>query len=563
MTHSLPKGSPRRVVIYCRISDDREGRRWGVERQEKVCRERAERNGWEIVEVLIENDISAYSGKPRPKYQQLLDMLRSGEADAVLALSVKRLQRNWRDAFEFLDLAEKRDIAIDTIKAGRYNLNTAEGRAQARRAAIDAQEESEEIGERVRDAKADNLREGTYRGGPRPFGYEADGTTVRTLACPRCPAPDGFTADRECRACGAEAFNEPGSEAWHAEQATDAVIAGDSLRSICRSLKAQGVRTVPRRYKQPDGTRGEPEDRDWEPTELRKMLLRPRNAGLIEHKGEIVGRAQWPALVPEEKWRACKAVLERPERRTTTSNARVWIGTGLYRCYCGEFARGSTSGTGGREKAERAAAKVRAAAAPDGAKDGQGRVKTWAAKYRCYTGKHVVRDATALDEYVISRAIARLSRPDAAELVLPPAKTEEDREDLEATANALRAKLDSFAADYAADLITRQQMLDGTLLTRKRLEKIEQKMAARAARSVLASLPLGTPKVAKVWPTFHLDKQRAILDAIMTVTIQKARRGRPPGFKPGNGDNYFDESTITIEWKKPDGGEQEEKSPAG
>lgn len=554
MTDSLPKGSPRRVVIYCRISDDREGKRWGVERQKKVCRERAERNGWEVVEVLVENDISAYSGKPRPKYQLLLSMLRSGEADAVLALSVRRLQRNWRDAFEFLDLAEKHDIAIDTIKAGRYNLNTAEGRAQARRAAIDAQEESEEIGERVRDAKADNLREGTYRGGPRPFGYEADGTTVRALACPACPAPDGFTIDRKCKACGAEAFNLPDSEAWHAEQATDAVIAGDSLRSICRDLKVKGVRTVPRRYKQADGTRGEPEDRNWEPTELRKMLLRPRNAGLIEHNGEIVGRAQWAPLVPEEKWRACKAVLEKPERRTTTDNARVWVGTGLYKCYCGEFAKGSTSGTGGREKAERAAARARAAQSAGGAVNGQEKVKTWAAKYRCYTGKHVVRDATALDEYVKRRAIARLSRPDARELLLPPRSPEEEAEDLDAQANALRAKLDGFAADYAADFITRQQMLDGTALTRKRLEKVEQKMTARASRSVLASLPLGTPEVAKLWPGFHIDKKHAILDALMVVTIQKARKGRPPGFKPGNGESYFDESTITIEWKEPDRG---------
>ncbi|MFD7998544.1 recombinase family protein [Streptomyces mirabilis] len=86
------------------------------------------------------------------------------------ALSGKRLQRDWRDGFAFLDLAQERNIAVDTIKAGRYNLNTAEGRAQARRAAIDAQEEIEEIAERVRDAKLDNLREGTYRGGPRPLG---------------------------------------------------------------------------------------------------------------------------------------------------------------------------------------------------------------------------------------------------------------------------------------------------------------------------------------------------------------------------------------------------------
>ncbi|MFB6567382.1 recombinase family protein [Streptomyces noursei] len=530
MTKRLVEGSPRRVVIYCRISDDREGKRWGVGRQEKVCRERAEHNGWDVVEVLVENDVSAFNGKLRPKYEQLLAMLRSGEANAVLALSNKRLQRDWRAAFAFLDLAEAQDVAIDTIKAGRYNLNTAEGRAQARRAAIDAQEESEEIGERVRDAKADNLAAGTYRGGPRPFGFEADGETPRSLLCPKCGATEGFSVERECGSCSAQAINAPGSEAWHVEQAMDTVIVNGSLRAACRDFKEAGVRTVARRFKQADGTRGEPESREWQPTEMRRLLLRPRNAGLIDHHGEIVGRAAWPPLVPEEKWRACKAVLENPGRRTTTSNARVWLGTGRYRCYCGEAVRGSTGGVGGRAKV-----------GPTG--------KTWRPKYRCYTAKHVSREAASLDTYVVARAIARLSRPDAAELLLPPSPAAGEGEDLAATANALRAKLDGFAADYAGDLITRQQMLDGTALTRKRLEKTEAQMAVRASRSVLASLPLGTSEVEGLWPGFDLDKQGAIIDALMAVTIHPARRGRPAGFQPGSQAGYFDERTIEIRWK--------------
>jgi site-specific DNA recombinase len=545
----LPEGAPRRVVIYCRISDDREGKRWGVDRQEKVGRERADRNGWDVVAVLVENDLSAFSGKIRPKYQLLLDMLRSGQANAVIALSGKRLQRNWRDAFAFLDLAEERDIAVDTVKAGQYNLNTAEGRGQARRAAIDAQEESEEIGERVRDAKADNLAAGTYRGGPRPFGYEADGTTVRSLTCPKCGATEGFTTERICESCGTAAVNTPDSEAWHAEQATDAVIAGDSLRSLCRDLAAKEVKTVARRYKQPDGTRGEPEARDWQAIELRRLLLRPRNAGLIDHKGEIVGRAAWAPIVSEEKWRACKTTLENPARRTTTTNARVWLGSGIYRCYCGESLRASTSGVGGIDKATRAAARAQAPYGDHNPVQGDGKVKTWRSKYRCYTTKHVTREAPHLDQFVERRAIARMSRPDAATLLLPP-PPEDDGEDLAASANVLRGKLAGYTQDYDADLITRQQMLDGTALTRKRLAKIEARMEVRSQRSVLASLPLGTDEIADIWTGLHLDKKRAIINALMTVTVQKARRGRPPGYKPGG--NYFDESTIEIVWKTPE-----------
>lgn len=526
MTDSTPNG--RRMVVYCRISDDREGRQNGVDRQERQCRTLADKNGDEVVAVYTDDDRSAYSGKPRPAYQQMLAFLRAGHADGAYALAPTRFYRRLDDGLEFFKLIAEKSLEVQTVKQGRYDLSTADGRRDALRAAVDAQHEAEQISERVRDAKADNLAKGEYRGGPRPFGYEADGITVRTLECPSCPAPQGFTADRECRACGAAAVNAEGSEAWHVERATDAIIAGDSLGSVERSYKAHGVRTVPRRYKQPDGSRGEPEDRDWRREEIRKMIVRPRNAGLIEHKGEIVGRAAWAPLVSEEKWRACLAVLSRAERRTTTGNARRWLGSGLYLCGapdCTESVRCSTAGKG-----------TRGARLP---------------AYRCRTGKHVTRVAGPLDEHVTNLVLVRLSRPDARAVLLPPPRPAEKREDLAATANTLRGKLEALAADYATDLITRQQMLDGTALTRKRLETVEAQMEAQAQQSVLAGLPLGTPKVVEEWPDYDLDRKRAIVDALMTVTLLPAKRGRPAGFQPGITKSYFDPAAVRIDWKPP------------
>lgn len=518
-------GSRRRAIIYCRISDDREGRREGVDRQEKACRQRAARLGWDIVAVLVDNDISAYSGKPRPKYEEGLRMLRDGEADAVLALTSRRLQRNWRDAFEFLDLVEQKDIAVVLVKSGTVDLSTADGRREARRKAVDDQHESEEIGERVRDAKADAAAQGIYRGGPRPFGYESDGVTLRE------------------------------SEARWIRHATQAIIDGESLRSICRTLAENGVRTVPRRKRLPDGTRTEPIDREWKPEELRKMLRRARNAGLLEitvrdkdgkERSEITGRAVWPPVLDEDRdraeemWRAMMAVLDNPARRITTGNGRVWLLSGLARCWCGSTVRACTSGIGGRAKARQ---------------DG----KTHKRAYRCNAvASHVNRDVPSLDRFIEDRAMERLSRPDAAELHLKVVAEAEPREDLAAQAQLLRVKLDSIAADYAQDLITRQQMLDATAITRERLNALTAKMAGRASTSVLAALPLGDPEALEaMWPTLHLDRRRAVVDALMTITIGRARRGRPPGYKPPReGEErkpgaYFDASTITVEWKPP------------
>ncbi|MFJ9903953.1 recombinase family protein [Streptomyces sp. NPDC101152] len=496
MTDSTSTG--RRMVVYTRISDDREGRQNGTDRQERQCRALADKNGDEVAAVYTDDDRSAYSGKPRPGYQRMLAFLRAGHADGALALAPTRFYRRLDDGLEFFKLIAEKGLEVETVKQGRYDLSTADGRRDALRAAVDAQHEAEQISERVRDAKADNLAKGEYRGGPRPFGYESDGVTIRE------------------------------EEAVHLRAAVDAIIAGDSLRSVSRDWATKGVRTVARRFKQPDGTRGEPESREWTPTELRKLLLRARNAGLIEHKGEVVGEATWPGIVPEEKWRACKAVLERPERKITTGNARVWLGSGLYRCGspgCTETLRCSTAGKGSGN--------------------------THVPAYRCRTGKHVTRVAAPLDQHVTNLILVRLSRPDAVAVLLPPSRPSENREDLAAAANALRGKLDALAADYANDLITRQQLLDGTALARKRLEKLEDQMSAQAQNNVLAGLPLGTARVVEEWPGYHLDKKRAILDALMTVTVLPARRGRPPGFQPGVTQTYFNPEAVKVDWKHP------------
>lgn len=552
----------RRMVLYRRISDDREGQQNGVDRQDRQCRQLAAKNGDDIVAVFTDNDMSAWSGKPRKDYARMVEFLEAGRADGILALAPTRIYRRLyepntgQDALSFLALVERRRLAVETVKQGRYDLSTADGRRDALRAAIDAQYESEQISERVRDAKADSVAAGAYRGGPRPFGYEADGTTPRTLVCPECGAPEGFDVDRVCLACGAHALNAPDSEAWYTEQATRSVVAGASLASIERDWAAAKVRTVPRRYRQADGSKGEPEDRPWKREEIRKLLLRPRNAGLMEVTkigpdkkkcSEIVGRAAWAPIVDEETWRACHAILTNPARRTTTGNARVFLGTGIYGCFCGSTMRGSTTGIGGTTKALKLASKAQTAGAAANAKP-----KTHKPAYRCQANpNHNIRDAGDLDAFIEAQAVARLARPDAAALHLKLVQ-QNPEEDLAGQAVNLRAKLDSISADYNQDLITRAQMLDMTAGTRERLNAVTAKMASRAATSVLASLPLGSPEIEAAWEGYHLERRRQIIHALMTITVNKARRGRPPGYKPpANGErgSYFDPTTIDIQWK--------------
>lgn len=503
MTVPDDNAAQRLAALYLRISDDPEGRMAGVERQEKECRALAKQLGWTVVAVHRDNDISAYSGKPRPGFRALLKDLDEGRADALIAWHSDRLYRRLPDLEELTKIVQARGVAIRTVIAGTVDLNSASGVMQAEILAAVSKHEVAHSIERIMAAKNEAASKGLYRGGPRPFGYDKDGVTVRE------------------------------SEARWVRHATDAVINGETLRSICRTLAEAGVRTVERKYRRPDGTKGDPESREWLPSELRKLLLRPRNAGLLEAKGKILGPAMWPAVVDEAAWRTCVDILRHPERRTSPGNSRRWIGGGLFLCgECGEMLRATSTGSNGRWRRE-------------------GQAKPHRPAYKC-EHSHVVRDAVQVDEYITGLVLERLSHPDAMRLLTPPQPEQIPLETLATNANGLRAKLDGLADDYGQDLITRKQFLDATAATRARLDEVIKTMTERSAGSVLASLPLGTPEMEEIWPALHLDRKRSIVDGLMVVTVHRSQRGRPAGFKPGTGATYFDRSKIQIDWKQPD-----------
>ncbi len=82
------------MVIYARISQDRDGDGLGVKRQLQDCRADALRRGWTVAEEYVDDDISAYAGKLRPAYERMVADIAAGRRDAVLVWHVDRLQRN-------------------------------------------------------------------------------------------------------------------------------------------------------------------------------------------------------------------------------------------------------------------------------------------------------------------------------------------------------------------------------------------------------------------------------------------------------------------------------------
>ncbi len=461
----------KRAAIYCRISRDRIGAGLGVERQETDCRRLAERLGLAVVTVLVDNDISAYSGKARPGYRQLLDMISAGELDAVIAWHGDRLHRSVSELEGYITACEQRDVPTYTATAGELDLTTATGRMHARIAGAVARHEVEHSIERQRSAKLQRANEGKWGGGRRPFGYESDGVTVRP------------------------------QEARVVAEATDVILLGGSLRAQAASLNAAGVLTST--------------GRAWTPTELRKVLIRPRNAGLREHRGAIIGKATWPALVPEEKWRAIASLLTDPARRTTTSGARRWLLSGLATCeVCGSPLIVSTMAT----------------------------TQASVPSYVCRAAKHVVRNAAELEDYVSAVVIERLKLPDAINL-LRPTIPGIDIAALTAEETNLQQRLDALADNLDLDermLARRSQKL------RERLDDIAELKAMAGRGNVLSGIA-DSPDPGAAWERLDLDRRRAVIDVLIRIVVKRSRKGRPAGWKPGR--SYFDPTSIDIEWK--------------
>jgi hypothetical protein len=131
-----------------------------------------------------------------------------------------------------------------------------------------------------------------------------------------------------------------------------------------------------------------------------------------------------------------------------------------------------------------------------------------------------------VDKLVEKVVIEKLSRPDAADLITASGR-QVDMAGLRAELVTCRARLDEIAADYDDDKITRTQFLAQTERRRAKMARIEEQLAEATEVSPLTPL-IGAQDVAAAWHGLTLGAQRAVLQALFTITVQPAGRGFRP-----------------------------------
>ena len=282
-------GIPAVAAIYARISSDEDGTALGVNRQLEDCRKWAATEGWCVAEEYTDNDVSAFTGKRRPRYEDMMQDLHDGVRDGVIVYHQDRLTRRPIELEQFVEVIEAARVEhVRFVAGGAVDALNGDGLTMARVMGAFAADESRAKSRRIKRKLDEVAASGRPHGGSRrPFGFEDDRETHR---------PD---------------------EADVIRTLTARFLAGESLRSLALWMESEGVTTV--------------FDKPWRTSTIRDMLVSPRIAGLRQHRGEVIGAASWEPIISERDRDRVLAMFEQKKvsgRRTP----RNYLLTGLLRC---------------------------------------------------------------------------------------------------------------------------------------------------------------------------------------------------------------------------------------
>ncbi len=467
-------------MLYLRISEDRTGEALGVERQEEALRELCDERAWQVSEVISDNDRSATRGW-RPGFARLLDLIEARAMDLVLVWVVDRLVRQPVELETLIDACGRHGVRIITV-GGELDLSTDSGRLVARILTSVARAEIERKSARQAAAFLQAAKAGKPSGGPRAFGYTADGRDL---------VPDEAEVLKEVYAL----FN-----------------ADATLGEVCRLLNARGVLT--------------PRGNAWTTGSLREVLLNPRNCALrgvkwlevdaegrpvLDERGRqrrqrfhsIIGPATWPAAVDESVWRtASERLRDENRRKHYKGNRRKYLLSSVAVCAiegCGQPLRNKTNNR--------------------------------ARALHCPELRHVCRKAEPVERFVEDVILERLRRPDAIDLVQARPQGV-DLAALRDEATAMRERLREMARAEALGRRTRDEVEAAREAVLERLDEIDR-MVTEAGRVDVVAAFVGTGRdPAEVWndPRTTLAMKQAVIRALAVIRVGSGRNGRPPKY---------------------------------
>lgn len=493
--------TPSRAVLLLRISyrkledEDEEQENGGraefskgIGRQEEDGRRLADRLGWTIAAVIPEDDTSAFKRRKiklpdgstvlrtvRPGFRRALEGLASGEFDGLIADDLDRVARDPRDLEDLIDVVESRRprIPVESV-TGSLRLNNDADVTMARVMVTVANKSSRDTARRVARKHEELAAEGKPGGGGfRGYGFSAEGYEIVEAEA------------AILREIGDRILGE--WDGWTPKQkkAIDPEI-GESLHSIALDLE---------RRKVPSAT-GVP----WNGRSVGSVISKASVAGLRSHKGEVVGKAVWEAIIPVGRWeRICERLAMRAG--DTDLTLQRWL-NGVLKCsQCGHMLSGS---------------------------HGNGGPRYWCARKGGGCGKIAVR-ASFVEDEVQDQVLNLLGKP----RILEQLRTVADNEISDDARKELaedEAQLKELAGAYARREVTFAEYKEARGIIEKRVKESRALLHSRAPM-VLRRLLAGD--VVAGWRKLTpADKREVVLSLLQGYEVLPHDRSYGNKFNP-------------------------------
>lgn len=457
-----------RVGIYARRSaaDDRAGK--SVGEQEALGRADADEQGWLIAAVYVDDGRSAsrFARKIRENWVHVLTDVQAHRYDVLWLWETDRGSRQLTDWSGLLDSCRKAQVSLYIHTHRRlYDPSVARDWRSLAEEGVDSAYLSEKISINTRRGMEGSAVAGRPHGNV-PYGYR------------RFWKINPATGERTFEAEEIDPVKGPA-----VQEAARRVLAGESLRAICRDFDARGIPTA----------RG----RGWTPNSLRYILLAPRNIGDRIHNGERVAEGKWPPLLDRGTYDRVKSLLEDPTRRSTSSTAVKHLLSVIANC-------GSVDRDG--KPCDQIIVAGRYRNSPI---------------YRCRLG-HVVRQRQPVDEFVHGVMHGLLDSPDfaAALSTRDDARAQAARDE----AAALRAQLNIATDRWADQQISYEQFMRATARLRPKIASAEAEAERFRDDGLLRSY--AGPAGPALWGAAPIATQRAILAACFDIRLLPTGRGR-------------------------------------
>lgn len=290
------------AAIYCRISHVDDDDQTGVDRQERICREIAERLRLLVPasNIFVDNNRSAWRrDRKRPGWDAMLKEMEEGGIRHLIAYHPDRLMRQPRDLEELLSISDSNHITLHG-EANRRDLTDPDDRFILRIEVAHACRSSDDTSRRLKDAMDDRANAGMPHTGRRRYGYTKNGMEIIE------------------------------AEAEIVREVFRRFLAGQSPRAIARDLNEREIATAL--------------GKTWGPDTVRALIDSRHVAGIRMFRGEEHGVGNWPAIIDRGQWDEAQEKRKFRAERSAEKNkpTRYYLLRSVVMCTCGRTMAGSS-----------------------------------------------------------------------------------------------------------------------------------------------------------------------------------------------------------------------------